>query len=99
MPELAPPRLAEVYPALVDYLETALMDLGEHSLVDVVRALPYLGWCDCSSRCRYLRTGAMDAADSAWVHIEDDDEPRVWLQLDRSHTTVVGMEILEFDLG
>lgn len=98
MKELEPPRLAEIYPALVDYLETSLMDLGEHSLVDVVRKLPYLGWCRCKSACPYLRTGDVAAADSAWIHLDDDDAPRVWLQLDRDHVTFVGMEIHEFDL-
>jgi len=84
---------------LVDYLETALMELGEHAFVDAVRELPYLGWCECSGSCTYVRTGNVELAGSAWIHLDDDDTPRVWLQLDEEMKAIVGMEIHEFDLG
>lgn len=99
MTEPEPRRLAEVYPALVDYLETALMDLGEHAFVDAVSELPFLGWCRCQPDCNYLRTGDTNAASAAWIHIDDDETPCVRLQLDRDCGAIVGMEIYEFDLA
>jgi len=56
------------------------MDLGEHTLVDVVPNLPYLGWCRCKPSCPYLRTGDTEAADSAWIHLDDDYTRHVWLR-------------------
>ena len=37
--------------------------------------------------------------DNAWIHLDDEDSPRVWLQLDRGHTSFAGMEICEYTLG
>ena len=99
MTDPEPRRLAEAYPALVDYLETALIGPGEHAFVDVVSELPFLGWCRCKPNCNYLQTGDTNAAGSGWIHIDDDEAPRVWLQLDRDCATIVGMEIHEIDLS
>ncbi|MBS2962443.1 hypothetical protein KGA66_05260 [Actinocrinis puniceicyclus] len=99
MTEPEPRHLAEVYPALVHFLETALMDLGEHAFVDAVSDLPFLGWCRCKPDCNYFQTGDAEAAGSAWIHIDDDDAPRVWLQLDRDCAAIVGMEIHDFELS
>ncbi|WP_034265436.1 hypothetical protein [Actinospica robiniae] len=98
MTEAAAPRLAEVYPVLVDYLKTELMELGEQSLVDALRELPYLGWCECSWSCTYVRTGDAERAGDAWIHLDEEDIPSVWLQLDRDRASIVGMEIHEFEL-
>jgi hypothetical protein len=92
------PLLAEVYPALVTYLEASLIAEGESSLSRAVRQLRFYGWCKCRLSCTYLQTAAAGSRDNAWIHLEDED-PRVWLQLDRGHTSFAGMEICDFALG
>jgi hypothetical protein len=96
--DLEVPLLAEAYPALVTYLEAALIAEGEQSLSRVVRELRFYGWCRCKPSCTYLLTAPAGDRDNAWIHL-DDEEPRVWLQLNHGHTSFAGMEILEFDLG
>lgn len=98
MTETEPPLLADVYPALVSFLDAALVSEGESTLAQAVAGLRFHGWCGCSQTCTYLRTAPVDCADSAWI-ILDGEEPRVWLQLDRDHASFAGMEICEFDLG
>lgn len=98
MSEVERPLLATVYPALVAYLETSLVAEGEPSLARAVRQLRFHGWCRCRQSCTYLRTSAAGSGDNAWIDLEDE-EPRVWLQLDRGHTSFAGMDILEFALG
>ncbi|MFJ9245390.1 hypothetical protein [Streptomyces sp. NPDC101776] len=98
MTETEPPLLADVYPALVSFLDAALVSEGEPTLAQAVAGLRFHGWCGCSQTCAYLRTAPVGRADSAWI-VLDDEEPRVWLQLDRDHASFAGMEIWEFDLG
>ncbi|MFB8038978.1 hypothetical protein ACFC5Z_40000 [Streptomyces sp. NPDC056004] len=98
MSETEPPLLADVYPALVSFLDAALVSEGEPALAQVVVGLRFHGWCECSPTCTYLRTAPTGCADSAWIHL-DDEAPRVWLQFDRDHTSFAGMEICEFELG
>jgi hypothetical protein len=50
------------------------------------------------SPCR-RSAGAGEAPDSTWIHLDDEEAPRVWLQLDRDHTSFAGMEICELELG
>jgi hypothetical protein len=99
--EIKAPLLADAYPALVTYLEAALIaEDSWQSLARVVHELRFYGWCRCKPSCTYLLTGAEDDRDNAWIDLEgDDEEPTVWLQLNRGHTSFAGMEILEFDLG
>ncbi|WP_406290552.1 hypothetical protein [Embleya sp. NBC_00896] len=99
MSESEPPLLADVYPALVSFLGAALVAEGEPALAQVVERLRFHGWCGCRQGCNYLRSGPTARADIAWVHLDDEEEPRVWLQLDRDRTSFVGMEICEFVLG
>ncbi|MCC0093373.1 hypothetical protein K7B10_00870 [Streptomyces flavotricini] len=96
--ETEPPLLADVYPALVSFLDAALVSEGEYALAQVVMGLRFHGWCGCSPTCSYLRTAVADRADSTWIHL-DDEAPRVWLQFDQDRTSFGGMEICEFDLG
>ncbi|MFD9490438.1 hypothetical protein G3I62_39650 [Streptomyces sp. SID14446] len=98
MTETEPPLLADVYPALVSFLDAALVSEGESALAQAVVGLRFRGWCGCSPTCTYLRTAPADCADSVWIHL-DDDVPRVWLQWDRDHASFAGMEICELDLG
>ncbi|MET9479065.1 hypothetical protein [Streptomyces sp. NPDC006638] len=98
MTETEPPLLADVYPELVSFLDAALVAEGEFTLAQAVADLRFHGWCGCSQTCTYLRTAPVGNADSAWI-ILDDEEPRVWLQLDRDQGSFAGMEICEFDLG
>ncbi|MER7196146.1 hypothetical protein [Streptomyces flaveolus] len=93
-----PPLLADVYPALVSFLDAALVAEGETVLAQTVGVLRFHGWCGCSAACTYLRTAPDGCAGSTWVHLEDE-APRVWLQFDRDRTSFAGMEICEFDLG
>jgi hypothetical protein len=97
--EIEPPLLADVHPALVSFLDTALTEEGEPDLARALARLRFHGWCRCSPTCAYLRTAPAAHADNAWIHLDDEDAPRVWLQLDRDHTSFAGMEICEFDLG
>ncbi|MEU4504903.1 hypothetical protein [Streptomyces sp. NPDC024089] len=98
MSETEPPLLADVYPALVSFLDAALVSEGQSALAQAVVGLRFQGWCGCSPTCTYLRTAPTDRADSTWIHL-DDEAPRVWLQFDRDHTSFAGMEICEFELG
>ncbi|MYS09026.1 hypothetical protein GTW71_21895 [Streptomyces sp. SID6041] len=98
MTETEPPLLADVYPALVLFLDAALVTEGEPALAKAVGESRFHGWCGCSPTCTYLRTAPASCADSAWIHL-NDEVPRVWLQLDRDHASFAGMEICEFDLG
>ncbi|MFI0739386.1 hypothetical protein ACH4PU_15050 [Streptomyces sp. NPDC021100] len=98
MSETEPPLLADVYPALVSFLDAALVSAGESALAQAVVGLRFHGWCRCGTACTYLRTAPADRADSTWLHF-DDEAPRVWLQFDRDRTSFAGMEICEFDLG
>ncbi|MCB5163802.1 hypothetical protein LG634_02950 [Streptomyces bambusae] len=99
MNETQPPLLADVYPALVAYLDAALVAEGEPTLAAALPRVRFHGWCGCSPTCTYLRTAPADRADNVWVHLDDEEAPRVWLQLDRDHTSVAGMEVCEFALG
>lgn len=94
-----PPLLADVYPGLITYLESALMAEGDGSLAQAACELRFYGWCTCNESCRYLKTAPDGVADNAWVELEDEDGPYVWLQLLQGHTTFAGMEICEFVLG
>ncbi|MFD4862755.1 hypothetical protein [Streptomyces atratus] len=93
-----PPLLVDVYPALVSFLDEALVSEGESALAQAVVGLRFHGWCGCSPTCTYLRTAPTGCADSVWIHL-DDEVPRVWLQFDRDQASFAGMEICEFDLG
>ncbi|WP_225638976.1 hypothetical protein [Streptomyces solaniscabiei] len=93
-----PPLLADVYPALVSFLDAALVAEGEAVLAQAVGVLRFHGWCGCSTACTYLRTAPDGYADGTWVHL-DGEVPRVWLQFDRDRSSFAGMEICEFDLG
>ena len=93
------PFLAEVYPALVSYLESALIAEGERGLAEAVRLLRFHGWCACTPTCTYLLTAAVGSADSTWIHLEDGEIPQVWLQFDLTHSSFAGMDICEFGLG
>ena len=97
--EMEPPLLADVYPALVSFLDAALVGDGEPLLAQTLVRLRFHGWCGCSLTCRYLRTAPTTRAANAWFHVDDEDAPRVWLQLDQDHASFAGMEICEFDLG
>ncbi|MET8331804.1 hypothetical protein [Streptomyces sp. NPDC005181] len=99
MSEIEPPLLADVYPALVSFLDAALVAEGESVLAQAVERLQFHGWCGCRQACNYLRTAPAARADSAWIHLDDEETPRVWLQLNRDHTSFAGMEICEFVLG
>ncbi|MFK0152012.1 hypothetical protein ACIQVL_04830 [Streptomyces sp. NPDC090499] len=99
MSEMEAPLIADVYPGLVSFLEAALAAEGESALAQALLRLPFHGWCGCNVNCTYLRTAPAAHAGSAWIHLDDEEEPRVWLQLDRDRTSFVGMEICEFDLG
>ncbi|XUL89826.1 hypothetical protein ACQ86D_27040 [Streptomyces galilaeus] len=99
MSEIEPPLLRDVYPTLVSFLDAALVGAGEPELARTVARLRFHGWCGCSPTCRYLRTAPDNRAASTWIHLDDEEEPRVWLQLDLERTSFAGMEILEFDLG
>ncbi len=97
MSELERPLLSEVYPALVTYLEAALVAEGEESLAPVVHELRFHGWCKCRESCTYLQTAPAGSGDNAWIDLEDDEgSPLVWLQLDHSRTSFAGMDICEF---
>jgi hypothetical protein len=93
------PLLADVYPGLVSYLETALLAENYESLVLAARQARFHGWCTCSESCRYLKTAPDGVADIAWVHLEDEDTPYVWLQLAQGRASFAGMEICDFVLG
>lgn len=93
------PLLADVYPALIAYLERALIAEGDEALAGTVRQLQFYGWCTCGDSCRYLKTAPDGVADNAWVHLEDEDAPYVWLQLAQGHASFAGMEICEYVLG
>jgi hypothetical protein len=84
---------------LAAYLETSLIAEGEPSLARAVQQLRFHGWCKCRQSCNYLQTAAAGSRDNAWIHLDDEDSPRVWLQLDRGHTSFAGMEICEYTLG
>ncbi|WP_329138855.1 hypothetical protein OG552_31845 [Streptomyces sp. NBC_01476] len=99
MTELERPLLADVYPALVSFLGTALVAEGEPGLARSVERLRFHGWCGCGPYCGYLRTAPEGRAENAWIHLDDGEEPRVWLQLDRDQASFAGMEICEFRLG
>ncbi|MFF1497697.1 hypothetical protein [Streptomyces sp. NPDC058304] len=99
MSETEPPLLADVYPALVSFLDEALVAEGESALTGSLAWLRSHGWCGCSPNCTYLRTAPATRADSTWIHLDDEEAPRVWLQLDRDQASFAGMEICEFDLG
>ena len=105
MSEIEPPLLTDVYPALVSFLDAALVGEGEPELARALAELRFHGWCGCGPTCNYLRTAPAARASNAWIHLDDEDEgeeerePRVWLQLDLDHTSFAGMEICEFDLG
>ncbi|MER7767202.1 hypothetical protein [Kitasatospora sp. NPDC096140] len=99
MHESGPPLLGDVYPRLLSFVEAALIAEGEPALAGAVGRLRFHGWCGCRPTCTYLRTAPASRADSSWLHLDDDDAPRVWLQFDRDHTSFAGMEICEFDLG
>ncbi|MFD9398455.1 hypothetical protein ACFWA4_06500 [Streptomyces sp. NPDC060011] len=72
MTETEPPLLADVYPALVSFLDAALVSEGESALAQAVVGLRFRGWCGCSPTCTYLRTAPADCADSVWIHLDDD---------------------------
>lgn len=95
--ETEPPLLADVYPALVSFLDAAPVS-EESPPWPRSWGLAFHGWCGCSPTCTYLRTVPTDRAESTWIHL-DDEVPCVWLQFDRDHTSFAGMEICEFDLG
>ncbi|MFB0631749.1 hypothetical protein [Streptomyces sp. AB3(2024)] len=99
MSEIEPPLLADVYPALVSFLDAALVAEGEPALARALAGLRLHGWCRCSAACAYLRTAPAGRADSAWIHFDNDEAPGVWLQLDRDRVSFAGMEICGFDLG
>ncbi|MFE3767153.1 hypothetical protein ACFXPI_35965 [Streptomyces sp. NPDC059104] len=99
MSETEPPLLADVYPALVSFLDTALVAEGEPALARALAGLRFHGWCRCSAACAYLRTAPAGRADSAWIHFDDDAAPGLWLQLDLDHASFAGMEICGFALG
>ncbi|MGW6980298.1 hypothetical protein ACWGE1_12750 [Streptomyces sp. NPDC054932] len=94
-----PPLPADVYPALVSFLDAALVEEGEPALAQALARLRFHGWCTCGPACTYLRTAPATRADSAWIHLDDEEAPRVWLQLDQDRTSFAGMEICAFDLG
>ncbi|MEU6105809.1 hypothetical protein [Streptomyces flaveolus] len=98
MDETDPPLLADVYPALVSFLDAALVAEGKSVLAQAVVVLRFHGWCGCSAACTYLRTAPDGCADTTWFPL-DDEAPRVRLQFDRGRTSFAGMEICEFDLG
>ena len=91
--------LADVYPALIAYVEGMLIAEGWESLVQAARQLRFHGWCACFDGCRYLKTAPDGVADNAWVELENDNGPYVWLQLSQGHTSFAGMEICDFVLG
>jgi hypothetical protein len=93
------PLLADVYPALIAYLESGLVAEGYGPLALAARELRFHGWCTCSESCRYLKSAPDGVADNAWVHLEDDAGPYVWLQLLQGHASFAGMEICDFVLG
>ncbi|MFI6624889.1 hypothetical protein [Streptomyces sp. NPDC050528] len=97
--EIEPPLLADVYPALVSFLDAALVAEGLPLLAQALVRLRFHGWCRCSPSCTYLRTAPTTRAADAWFHFDDEDAPRVWLQLDQDHASFAGMEICEFELG
>ncbi|MEV7525155.1 hypothetical protein [Streptomyces sp. NPDC091371] len=99
MNDIEPPLLADVYPALVSFLDAALVEEGEPALAQAVRRLRFHGWCGCSRTCNYLRTGPALRAANAWIHLDDGETPRVWLQLDQDDASFAGMEICDFELG
>ncbi|MEV0475046.1 hypothetical protein [Streptomyces prunicolor] len=101
MSEIEPPLLADVYPALVSFLDTTLAGDGEPELARALARLRFHGWCRCSPTCTYLQTAPATRAYNAWIHLDDEDadEPLVWLQLDLDQTSFAGMEICEFVLG
>uniref|UniRef100_A0AAU2JHW4 Uncharacterized protein n=1 Tax=Streptomyces sp. NBC_00049 TaxID=2903617 RepID=A0AAU2JHW4_9ACTN len=99
MSETEPPLLADVYHVLVSFLDAALVDEGESALARALVRLRFHGWCGCSPTCTYLRTDPATQGDSAWIHLDDEEAPRVWLQLDGEHASFTGTEICEFDPG
>ncbi|PWK66682.1 hypothetical protein BCL76_110168 [Streptomyces sp. CG 926] len=99
MSETEPPLLADVYPALVSFLDAALVAEGEPALAQALVRLRFHGWCGCRMTCTYLRTAPAAQADNLWIHLDDEEAPRVWLQLAQGHDSFAGMEICEFDLG
>jgi hypothetical protein len=80
-------------------LEGGLIAAGEEYLAQAARELRFHGWCTCGDSCRYLKTAPDGVADNAWVHLDDEDGPYVWLQLSQGHASFSGMEICEFVLG
>ncbi|MER6445722.1 hypothetical protein [Streptomyces venezuelae] len=99
MPTTEPPLLADVYPALVSFLDTALTEEGEPALARALARLRFHGWCTCGHACTYLITAPAPRASGAWIHVDDEEAPRVWLQLDQDRSSFAGMEICAFDLG
>ncbi|WP_405995117.1 hypothetical protein [Streptomyces sp. NBC_00986] len=99
MSKIEPPLLSHVYPALVSFLDAALVGEGEPRLAQALVRLRFHGWCRCRPTCRYLRTAPTTRAANGWIHLDDEDAPRVWLQLDQDHASFAGMDICEFDLG
>lgn len=93
------PLLANVYPALISYLDAKLIADGEPALAAGLVRLRFYGWCRCSLNCTYLRTAPAGRADSLWLLFDEAEEPSVWVQFDRDHASFAGMEILEFKLG
>lgn len=93
------PLLIDVYPGLVEYLESTLIADGDGALAQAARELRFHGWCTCSDSCRYLKTAPYGVAVNAWVELEGADGPYVWLQLSEGHTSFAGMEICELTLG
>ncbi|MFG2392704.1 hypothetical protein ACGFYF_27955 [Streptomyces lavendulae] len=99
MSEIEPPLLVDVHPALVSFLDAALIAEGEPALARSLAGLRLHGWSRCSPACVHLRTAPEGRADSTWIHFDGDVAPGVWLQLDRDRESFAGMEICGFDLG
>jgi hypothetical protein len=72
------PLLADVYPALISYLNAKLTAEGEPALAAALVRLRFYGWCNCAPACSYLRTAPPGHADNAWLPFDDDEEPSVW---------------------
>lgn len=99
MTETESPLLAEVHPALVSFLDAALVSEGEPALAQGLARLRFRGRCRCGPACDCLRTAPAARADHGRIHLDDEQGPRVWLQLDLDGTTFAGMEICAFERG
>ncbi|MEU4953477.1 hypothetical protein [Streptomyces lavendulae] len=99
MSEIEPPLLVDVHPALVSFLDAALVAEGEPALARSLAGLRLHGWSRCSPACVHLRTAPEGRAGSTWIHFDGDVAPGVWLQPDRERESFAGMEICGFDLG